>query len=418
MKSIIIDGKEAFFLKEIGRGGFGVVYQIQMEGQFYALKRIQKRSTNSNEKELRELNVWRQLNHPNFVKCYESLISSKYICFLMEYLPCGDLHNLINNRNGHLFTEEFCLSILKQLANGLEYLHNKNFIHRDIKPNNILIKEDGTVKYADFGTARSLTENNYGMTFAGTKLYMASEVIKGGYNQAVDVYSLGCVMYELCTLHPTFDLYLKSTKKHEKEKFTPLQFDYYDSELIQLIFSMFQYSPEKRPTAKQIVDLMNEKRFEIKIERFEKLFKESNLSIIDYLQEEIDQCETREIKRVKINEELDDREGYCYHNYTFQLSPLKEENENETNQTIEKKRKYKKKNQLIQNRIKMKNFIVEKIMKTTFIIRIGDPFKHPKELFLYILSNYSFRKRSFSLNYFSLEMKSFRLKKYKNCFNI
>ena len=214
------------------------------------------------------------MNHPNFVQCYECWISRDYFYFRMEYLPCGDLQSLIARRNGRIFTEQFCLFVLSQLANGLEYLHNKQLIHRDIKPSNILIKEDGTIKIGDFGTARKMIEDDKGMTFTGTQYYMASEVLYSQYDQSIDIYSLGCVMYELCTLYIAFELYLKSPKKCNKKDYQPLRFYQYEKEFVDLIFQMISFEPKDRPTAQEIVKKMKDSKNEKKIKQFEKDVKD------------------------------------------------------------------------------------------------------------------------------------------------
>jgi len=124
---------------------------------------------------------------------------------MMEFLP----RNLADEIQQVIIPWERALKITIDCLRGLEHVHAKNIIHRDIKPGNIFLTEDGTAKIGDFGVARKLVESDYAETRVGTPLYIAPEVLKDplgtGYNYQADIYSLGLVALELLTGKLPFD---------------------------------------------------------------------------------------------------------------------------------------------------------------------------------------------------------------------
>lgn len=137
----------------------------------------------------------------------------RQIAIVLEYVECGSLQELIK-RHGGCFTETIVAVYIKQVLRGLEYLHGKNVIHRDIKGANILTTKEGIVKVADFGVATRLDDepsNNKmpSSAFAGTPYWMAPEVIEMRENitTACDIWSLGCTVFELLKgAPPNFEL--------------------------------------------------------------------------------------------------------------------------------------------------------------------------------------------------------------------
>ena len=97
-------------------------------------------------------------------------------------------------------------SYFSQILDGLAHIHSYGLIHRDIKPSNILIGPGNTIKIGDFGVARSINSSELIMTMVGTPYYLAPEIILGiGYTTQADIWSVGCVFYELLTLKPLFE---------------------------------------------------------------------------------------------------------------------------------------------------------------------------------------------------------------------
>ena len=392
--SITVNNKQVNFIETIGKGGFGIVCKCEIEGNIYAVKKVHYKDDNHKEICERELHIWKKLNHENIVKCHECWLSIENIYFLMDYFPFGDLNCLLNQRKNRLFTEEFLCSTMKQISSGLFYLYNQRIIHRDIKPSNILLTGNGTMKIADFGTSRSI--GNDGMTFVGTYFYLAPEIINGNYDYSVDIYSFGCVMYELATLHRAFDLYYKSEKKCPRAEYVPLHFSHYSEELIELIYSMIIFNPKERITITELIEILSTQReFQQKIERFEKAFKQSGKqTIIEYLNEEVINCTTREIKRV---EKKNCCEIFDHEKYEFELSS-----------TInQKKRKLWKR-----KRISMIDFHIEKQLHKKYIVGIGYCKNHQKKSFYFILSHFHpLIKKRIKLRLIAFEMRSLRHKK-------
>jgi NIMA (never in mitosis gene a)-related kinase len=122
----------------------------------------------------------------------------------MEYCEGGDLKDKIDEHfyaNKH-FSKKEILDYFIQLCEGLLYLHSKKIIHRDIKSQNIFLKDNGKIRIGDFGLAKKIKNRNTIMTKVGTDSYMAPEVIQGEtYGKAADVWGIGCIIYELCTLN-------------------------------------------------------------------------------------------------------------------------------------------------------------------------------------------------------------------------
>lgn len=195
---------------EIGRGGGGVVYKAQdpQTGKTVAIKTVPLSSNlSAAEHELltqrlkREAASAASLRHPNIVEVYEFAEEATTSYFVMEYVE-GETLDRVAKQEGGLSREKM-LSILKQTADALDFAHNGGIIHRDIKPPNIMVMADGTVKITDFGTAKVLQgQHSTQLTVAGTMLgsphYMSPEqVTESGVDGRSDQFSLAVIAYEL-----------------------------------------------------------------------------------------------------------------------------------------------------------------------------------------------------------------------------
>ncbi len=192
-------------IKEIGNGGMANVYlaldtYLNREVAIKVLKGDMSNDPVSLERFKREANASTKLSHPNAVDVYDVGDDHNMHYIVMEYVKGHTLKELIKRR-GALPPKE-AVWIMKQLASALLEAHKNGIIHRDIKSQNVLIKDDGTVKLADFGIA--VIHNSMQITSKGNVLgsvhYLAPELAKG--NQASmqsDIYSLGIVFYELLT---------------------------------------------------------------------------------------------------------------------------------------------------------------------------------------------------------------------------
>ncbi|KAG5509530.1 hypothetical protein JKF63_06235 [Porcisia hertigi] len=194
-------------IESIGEGSFGKVYKARIKGtgQIVAMKFIVKKGKNEKEiKNLRsEIEILTKLNHPHIIMLFDSFETDSDFVVVMEYAQ-GELYDILED-DKHLPAKEV-QKIAKQLIQALNYLHSNRIIHRDMKPQNILIGQNGAVKLADFGFARSMSYNTIVLTsIKGTPLYMAPELVQErAYDNRVDLWSLGCILYELYYGKPPF----------------------------------------------------------------------------------------------------------------------------------------------------------------------------------------------------------------------
>ncbi|XP_033099504.1 serine/threonine-protein kinase 36-like [Anneissia japonica] len=194
-------------LDMIGEGSFGKVYKGRKKytGQVVALKFIPK--TGRSEKELqnlrREIEIMRNLHHENIIEMLDSFETDNDVVAVTDY-AVGELFQILED-DGCL-QEEQVRSIACQLVSALYYLHSHRILHRDMKPQNILLGKGGAVKLCDFGFARAMSINTLVLTsIKGTPLYMAPELVEEKpYDHTADLWSLGCILYELAVGTPPF----------------------------------------------------------------------------------------------------------------------------------------------------------------------------------------------------------------------
>nr|XP_019941583.1 PREDICTED: serine/threonine-protein kinase 36 isoform X1 [Paralichthys olivaceus]XP_019941584.1 PREDICTED: serine/threonine-protein kinase 36 isoform X1 [Paralichthys olivaceus]XP_019941585.1 PREDICTED: serine/threonine-protein kinase 36 isoform X1 [Paralichthys olivaceus] len=194
-------------LELVGEGSFGRVYRGRKKytGQVVALKFMPK--VGRSEKELRslkrEIEIMRDLQHPNIVRLYDSFETDTEVVVVTEYAE-GQLFQILED-DGNL-PENQVREIACQLVSALYYLHSHRILHRDMKPQNILLGKGGVVKLCDFGFARSMSTSTLVLTsIKGTPLYMSPELVEEKpYDHTSDLWSLGCILYELHTGTPPF----------------------------------------------------------------------------------------------------------------------------------------------------------------------------------------------------------------------
>lgn len=194
-------------LELIGEGSFGKVYKGRKKysGQVVALKFIPK--VGRSEKELknlqREIDIMRNLEHENIIKLLDSFETPKEVCVVTEYAE-GELFQVLED-DGSL-PEQQVRKIACQLVKALYYLHSHRILHRDMKPQNILLGKGGVVKLCDFGFARAMSINTLVLTsIKGTPLYMSPELVQEKpYDHNSDLWSVGCILYELYVGTPPF----------------------------------------------------------------------------------------------------------------------------------------------------------------------------------------------------------------------
>ncbi|XP_015724427.1 serine/threonine-protein kinase 36 isoform X2 [Coturnix japonica] len=194
-------------LEVIGEGSFGRVYKgrRRCSAQVVALKFIPK--VGRSEKELknlqREIEIMRGLRHPNIIQMLDSFETDKEVVMVTDYAE-GELFQILED-DGSL-PEDQVQIIAAQLVSALYYLHSHRILHRDMKPQNILLGKDGVIKLCDFGFARAMSIHTMVLTsIKGTPLYMSPELVEERpYDHTADLWSVGCILYELFTGKPPF----------------------------------------------------------------------------------------------------------------------------------------------------------------------------------------------------------------------
>lgn len=189
-------------LKKLGSGGFGTIYLAEdtILKTTRALK-IPHRIGSETEKLLQESVLQSKLlDHPHIVKLLTVDIIDGSIIMVMEYIKGTDLESLIDEQEK--LGIKTALRYLKQILSALEFAHKHRVIHRDIRPSNILLDEKNDVKITDFGTSTLLNDKQYATTRIGSPPYMAPEQFEGKAVFSSDIYSVGCLFYEMVTGFP------------------------------------------------------------------------------------------------------------------------------------------------------------------------------------------------------------------------
>eukprot|EP00494_Astrolonche_serrata_P033270 UN33539 len=153
----------------------------------------------------------KNIHHPNVVNFYAHFASKSHIFIVIEYCDGGDLLEYLNER-GKPISEFLCKKFMCQLLGGLEYLHGQGICHRDIKPENLLLnKARDTMKIADFGLSKQIcgNSNQIFVTYCGSLTHIAPEIFvhdeEKGYDQRVDIWSAGVVLYVMLSVSYPFD---------------------------------------------------------------------------------------------------------------------------------------------------------------------------------------------------------------------
>ena len=217
-------------LEKTGGGGMAVVYKAKCHllNRYVAVKILRPDLVENEEfveRFKRESQSAASLSHPNIVNMYDVGQENDIHYIVMEYVDGMTLKDYIR-RKGRLSSEE-AVRIACQICAGLHHAHENNIVHRDIKPQNILINKEGIAKVADFGIARAVTSSTVTMAGAnviGSVHYFSPEQARGGYvDKKSDIYSLGIVLYEMVTGVVPFegDSAISVALKHIQEKVIP-----------------------------------------------------------------------------------------------------------------------------------------------------------------------------------------------------
>ena len=269
-------------LKCLGKGAFGEVYLTSKQGtnQKYATKKIDKKFT-QNPRAKRyldnEINILKEIEHPNIIKLIEVHETTQYIYLVMELCNGGGLSDCLEDhmkKNKKPFSEEIVQYLMRQIVSGLNYLHKKDILHRDIKLDNILVNFDNEedrknrnmmkakVKIIDFGFARHLEPSQLAYSTLGSPINMDPGILRKlnkmvhskeyGYDQKADIWSLGTICYEMLIGKNTFNAETMReliSKVERGNYFLPTTIS---KEAVSFLNGMLQYDLKKRLSAEQL----------------------------------------------------------------------------------------------------------------------------------------------------------------------
>lgn len=192
------------------------------DDRLYALKMVEMKNLSDKEREnaINEVRILASINHPNVISYKESFVdkNAETLCIVMELVDAGDLYLMITTnlkKQGssipqpeleyEALPEDFVWQVFIQLLRGLQTMHDLNVMHRDLKSANVFLNSDGTVKLGDMNVSKLATPEGLNYTQTGTPYYASPEVWRDHpYDIKSDIWSLGCVLYEMCSLKPPF----------------------------------------------------------------------------------------------------------------------------------------------------------------------------------------------------------------------
>ncbi|CAH0724465.1 unnamed protein product, partial [Brenthis ino] len=257
-ESLTRQPEEVFdILCKLGEGSYGSVYKAlhKESGQVLAIKQV---PVDTDLQEIiKEISIMQQCDSPYVVKYYGSYFKNTDLWIVMEYCGAGSVSDIMRLRKKTLSEDEIA-TILCDTLKGLEYLHRRRKIHRDIKAGNILLNTEGHAKLADFGVAGQLTDTMAKRnTVIGTPFWMAPEVIQEiGYDCVADIWSLGITALEMAEgkppygdIHPMRAIFMIPTKPPPSFR----EPDQWSPEFIDFVSQCLVKNPEERATAEYLL---------------------------------------------------------------------------------------------------------------------------------------------------------------------
>uniref|UniRef100_A0A452RJJ9 Eukaryotic translation initiation factor 2 alpha kinase 2 n=1 Tax=Ursus americanus TaxID=9643 RepID=A0A452RJJ9_URSAM len=251
----------------IGSGGYGQVFKAKhkIDGKTYVIKRVKYDKDKKVEREVKALAALRHPNIVHYCSCWagedydpeDSINPSrpKIKCLLiqMEFCDKGTLEAWIDNRRGKKPDKPLSLELYEQIAAGVEYIHNQQLIHRDLKPGNIFLVNTKHIKIGDFGLVTSSKDYENRTSNKGTLRYMSPEQISSKeYGKEVDIFALGLILAELLYICPTLSETVEIFKELRAGKFS----DVFDAREKILLKRLLSHDPMKRPSASEILETL------------------------------------------------------------------------------------------------------------------------------------------------------------------
>ncbi|KAH9940387.1 kinase-like protein [Epithele typhae] len=278
----------------IGNGSFGIIRKVRRTADSLTFARkelnFERMSERDRKQIVAEVNILKDLHHEHIVRYHDRYVDrdAGILYILMEYCGGGDLSSVIKQaqRHNRLIPEDTVWNYFMQLLLALNYCHHPNnahgrtssvgiecdnkdrraqILHRDLKPDNVFLDENNNVKLGDFGLSKALSQASFANTYVGTPYYMSPELMQEkAYDSKSDIWSLGCLIYELCALKPPFH----EAKTHAElsilirnGRIPPLPKGYSPA-MTAVIKQMLNLNPAMRPSASQLlqherIDLAN-----------------------------------------------------------------------------------------------------------------------------------------------------------------
>ena len=250
-------------ISKLGEGAYSTVFKVKrnVDKKIYALKKVKILNLSEKEKEnsLNEVRILASVKS-NFVVSYkEAFFDEKdnTLCIIMEFADRGDLYQkIVQHKKSAIFFEESDIwRIFIQLVKGLKSLHDLNILHRDMKSANVFLFSNGSAKLGDLNVSK-VAKRGLGYTQTGTPYYASPEVWKDKpYDNKSDVWSLGCVLYEMITLRPPFRAQNMEGlfNKVCKGQYNRIP-DRFSDDLFQVVQFLLQVNPHSRPSCEQILN--------------------------------------------------------------------------------------------------------------------------------------------------------------------
>lgn len=244
-------------IRSLGRGQSGEVWLVEKEdASLVAMKQVYIEDESVINY---EVNALEKLVHPHIIQYHESFKQDNYLYIIIDYAEGGDLSNRIRSAKSkpYNFPEVQIRRWFLQMCLGLDYVHSNKILHRDLKTQNIFLTKSGDVKIGDFGICRVFSKSDeLASTSVGTPYYISPEVCKGElYSYKADIWSLGCIVYELCSLQRPFRgesiaTVLTSILNNDPD---PIP-EFYSAQLRELVTSMLAKNPGSRPSVSEILE--------------------------------------------------------------------------------------------------------------------------------------------------------------------
>jgi len=248
-------------IKFLGKGTFGSVYQVRREedGKVYAMKKVDTRRMTAKERAeaVNEIRVLASVAGDQVITFYEAFVEADVLYIVTEFATHGDLFAYLKTarRRGNL-PEETVWSMFIQMCLGVRTLHDKNIMHRDLKAANVFMCSSSYLKLGDFGVSKVLKHSEaLARTQVGTPYYVAPEVWRNRpYNNKCDMWSLGCLLYELCTYRPPFEAESMEglARKIMKGKYDPVP-PGYSKDLHNMIARLLVVDPARRASVDEVL---------------------------------------------------------------------------------------------------------------------------------------------------------------------